>query len=152
LKNSLVVIFGLLFAWTGLAVVAIAQKAAAKDDDKVQVAEAGYITKVDFKKKMLIVRGYVSPLPGENSGQKGEVPSGGGRGGGRRGGDAGRGEANPEESRMFRIFFSTDTVVQTGTTKLTPMDLSVNQFVMIIGNRKGKTEDVDATSILITER
>src|SRR5882724_712383 len=142
-RASLVVICGLLLLPAGSSILAAQEKKSAKDDDKEQLVEAGYITKLDLKKKVLSLRGYVSTLPAPNS-----TPTAGGRGGengrGRNAGGAGGQEA-ADPFRGFKIYFASNTIVQKGATTLTLMDLKVNDFVMIVGNRRGKSDDMDAT-------
>jgi len=145
-RASLVVICGLLLLPAGSSILAAQEKKSAKDDDKEQLVEAGYITKLDLKKKVLSLRGYVSTLPAPNS-----TPTPGGRGGenGR-----GRNAGSPETAdpfRGFKIYFASNTVVQKGATTLTLMDLKLNDFVMIVGNRRGKSDDMDATSIMVVD-
>src|SRR4249920_1939423 len=73
MKYGLVVIICALFCSSATFLFAAGQdNAPSKNDGKVPIVESGFITKIDLKKKMLIVQGYVfSPLPEEGApGQK----------------------------------------------------------------------------------
>jgi len=148
-KASLVVLCGLLLLPAGLSTLAAQEKPSTKGDDKAQLVEAGYITKLDLKKNVLSLRGYVSTLPEEPAGQR--SGEGNGRGGRGRNVSSASSQEVADPFRTFKIYFTANTIVQKGTAKLTVMDLKVNDFVMIVGNRRGKSDDLDATSIMAVD-
>jgi len=135
MKNSLVAIFGFVLA--SAVVLGVTQ-----NGDKAPLVESGVISKIDLPKKILTVRGNVNSLPEQLPGQ-------------RSGNRGNRGAGVPsaiEDLREFKVYVTADTVIQKDKTTLTLMDLRVNDYVMVVGNKKGKSSNVDATSISVSDR
>lgn len=126
--------------------------------DKTPLVESGYISKVDLKKKVLTVHGSVISPGAQPQKFKGESDSssqapGGGRGGGGRGRGAGRGGGTPEEElRNFSVYVHPDTVIQNDKDPLTLDELRVQDYVVVLGTAKGKSINVDATSISVSNQ
>ena len=132
--------------------------------DKTPLVESGYISKVDLKKKVLTVHGSVISPGAQPQKFKGEAASsfqapGGGRGGGSRGGGGGRGRGGgrgggtpEEELRNFSVYVHPDTVIQTEKDRLTLDELRVQDYVVVLGTAKGKSINVDATSISVSNQ
>jgi len=136
------------------------------------VVESGYITKIDVKKKVLTVEGFLKSVPADIPGQKPgstrpgiTVTTGESRGNSTglnsvAGKDAQSGKnetsiaidgAKPERIREFKVYIAADTIIQQGTTALEFKELSVKDYVMVVGTAKGKT-DVVAHSIAVSAR
>jgi hypothetical protein len=157
--------FILTFACVLLATVSIGIAASLNpegtDGDKIPIVISGYLTKIDVKKKELTVNGTeVTPAgqPQKFTAEIGAgVQSGGGRGGGGRGGGGrgggggGRGGRGSEEAaRDFSVNVTSDTVIETEKGTLTLNDLRVQDYVVVLGNPKGKS--INATSITVSIR
>jgi len=136
------------------------------------VVESGYITKIDVKKKVLTVEGFVRSVPADIPGQKPgstrpgiQVTAGESRGNpvginsvAGKEAQSGKNEtsvaidgAKPERIREFKVYLAADTIIQQGTTALEFKELSVKDYVMVVGTAKGKT-DVVAHSIAVSAR
>jgi hypothetical protein len=177
MKFSLAVICGVFLASALMVVAAGRNETPAGSDDKAPLVESGYISKIDLKKKMLTVHGYVIALPddvpaqksgspdgsrsGNTSNTKGynfQAPGGGGRGGGGRGGSpagrgGGRGAPNPDEAlRDFSVYVHPDTSIQDEKNTIMLSDLKVEDYVVVLGTPKGKSINVDASSISVSNR
>ena len=154
MKSILTIGCGLLAA-ASVAIAASRSLEVADGGDKIPVVISGYVTKIDLKKKELMVHGTeVNPaaLP-----QKFQAPGGGRGGGGRggspggRGGGGGHGSQSPEEvARDFTINVTPDTLIETEKSRLTLADLALQDYVVVLGNPKGR--NINATSITVSNR
>jgi hypothetical protein len=136
------------------------------------VVESGYITKIDVKKKVLTVQGFVKAIPADIPGQKpgstrpgiqvtaaeGSGNSVGGNSVGGKDSQSGKNVtsvaidgAKPEPIREFKVYIVANTIIQQGATPLDLKELSVKDYVMVVGASKGKT-DVVAASIAVSAR
>jgi hypothetical protein len=134
---------------------------AADTGDKTPFVISGYVTKIDLKKKDLTVHGteVTPPAQPQKFAAAGsfQAPGGGHGGGGRggasggRGGGSGRGNRTPEEAaRDFSVHAGPDTMIQTDKGALTLNDLRVQDYVVVLGDSKGKT--INASSISVSIR
>jgi len=152
--------------------IAAGQRGQDPADKAPPVVESGYITKIDVKKKVLTVEGFVKSVPADIPDQKpgskrpsvqvstSEAPvnSVGGHTAGNSEAKGGKNEtsvaidgAKPERVREFKVYIGADTIIQQGTTALELKELSVKDYVMVVGTSKGKT-DVVAHSIAVSAR
>jgi len=157
-------LYGLLF------VPALSPDVDAQGQDpagKAPVVESGYITKIDLKKKVLTVQGYIQSLPADIPGQKPgssrtgvqlSVEEGRGNSAAGKNVQTGKNEtsaaidgAKPERIREFKVYIGSNTIIQQGTTALELKELSVKDYVMVVGAPKGKV-DVVAASIAVSAR
>jgi hypothetical protein len=138
--------------------IAVSHSLGGADGDKIPIVISGYVTKIDLKKKELTVNGTeVTPAgqPQKFSAVDSFQAPGGGRGGGGRGGSGGgrggggRGTA-AAAARDFSINVASDTIIETEMGKLTLNDLRVQDYVVVLGNPKGKS--INATSITVSIR
>ena len=160
IKLILTIVCGLVVT-TSIGIAASLGLEAADSDDKIPIVVSGYVTKIDLKKKELTVHGTEVTPPTQpqkfteagSSQAPGGGHGGGGRGGtsGGRGGGAGRGNRTSEEAaRDFSIRVGPDTMIQTDKGALTLNDLRVQDYVVVLGNSKGKS--INASSISVSIR
>lgn len=132
---------------------ALAQKKAPDKDkatSKPQILESGVITKIDLKKMMITVHGVSFSFPEVAPGQSSGAPGGRGGRGNRDGGDGG--DSNENTPRDMKIYVSADTFIEKDKTMLKLEDLKEAAEVTVIGTSKGKSGDIDAFSISVTEK
>jgi len=156
MRFKLTIVCGLLVA-ASIGIAASRSLQAADDGDKTPVVISGYITKIDLKKKELLVHGTeANPAAGS---QKFQGPGGGHGGGGRGGSSGGRGGGggnghgshSPDEAaRDFTINVTPDTLIETEKSALTLTDLALQDYVVVLGNPKGR--NFNATSITVSNR
>jgi hypothetical protein len=137
----------------------------------VRVVSTAYITKIDEKKKKLVVKSdpnqpsvvTAGAAPRGNGGAGGGRRGGGGGGGGARGGGGRRGGSSPtptapagtgtnaatattsSKGREFKVSVTKDTVVTDGDAPIPFEKLKVGDHIVISGISKGN--DVEAESI-----
>lgn len=147
MKVHFVAACSLILAMSGLL---LAGQAKSQDKDKTtgkpQVFESGSISKIDAKKRIITVHGVSFSFPGSTPGEP-AGPLDGRRG---RGGDGRDSEENT--IRDMRVFVYADTLIQLGATTLQFEALKEGEQVTIIGASKGKSGDIDALSISVTEK
>jgi len=148
-------------------VLAVAPAQTASDAQKAQRLEAGRITKIDTKKRILTVRSEVD-IPSSNSpssqdsGRRGggrTGTGGGSAGGGGRGGRRGGGGSYPGGSRSpststtqgkeFKAVVSEKTTIKEGDNNISFLNLNVGDRITVQGLPKGNSNDLDATQILL---
>jgi hypothetical protein len=158
MKFILTIVCGVLLTASIWIVTPLRMNALDVGDKTPPLVESGYISKVDLKKKVLTVHGSVVSPGAQPQNFKGEAASsfqapGGGRGGGGRGRGGGRGGGTPEEElRSFSVYVHPDTVIQNDKDPLTLDELRVQDYVVVLGTAKGKSINVDATSISVSNQ
>ena len=142
-------------------VLTVAPAQTASDAQKAQRLEAGRITKIDTKKRILTVRSEVdipsnspsSQDPGRRGG--GRTGAGGGGRGGRRGGGGNYpgGGRSPSTSttqgKDFKAVVSEKTTIKEGDNNISFLNLNVGDRITVQGLPKGNSNDLDATQILL---
>jgi hypothetical protein len=132
----------------------VAPAQAAPDAQKAQRLEAGRITKIDTKKRILTVRSEVDiPQSGaqrsQDSGRRGGVRVGGGGGrGGRSGGSRPTSTSTPQ-GKEFKAVVSEKTTLKEGDNNISFLNLNVGDRITVQGLPKGSSNDLDATQILL---
>ena len=156
MKFILTILCGLL-ATVSIGIAASHSLEGTDKGDKIPKVISGYITKIDLKKKELTVNGMeVTPAgqPQKFTAPVGVQGTGGGRGGGRGGASGGRGEGGgrtPEEAAQdFNVNVTSETIIETEKSTMTLNDLRVQDYVVVLGNPKGKS--INATSITVSIR